>query len=323
MTASPLDAHAAAPAALTAFLRGVERRGAVFAELATGSREAGDAALVASMRAFRTLAAQAPFVEWPRRFWSILLATPRLRDASSDPAWPPAFAVLSKLGSGPRAALLLRLVAGLAEADAAAVLGVARPTYRLALQRALPHRDDGAPDAAAWQALAGAAQAAIRHLSPERLAEIARQREAAIRGQKAPPLAVAPKGSPEGVRPWRLAQAGIAGATALALAATWWWPGGDGREASAHGVQVEPLPPADAPASRYDDDARLLTHRDFDLLLAEEDTPAAVDPGFHAWYAAQLNAARTGEDAEPLPIEDPGIAPVREAGELESADAPR
>lgn len=322
MTPSPPDAPAAAPAALTAFLRGIERRGAVFAELATGSRDAGDAALVAAMRAFRTLAAQAPFAEWPRRFWSILLATPRMRTLPRDPAWPPAFAVLSTLGSGPRVALLLRLVAGLAEADAAAVLGVARPTYRLALQRALPHRDDGAPDPAAWQALAEAAQASIRRLPPERLSEIARQREAAIRGYKAPPLAVAPKDSGQGSGRWRIAQAAVAVATALALAVTWWWPGGDGREAPP-GIAIEPLSPAAAPAATYGADARLLTHRDFDLLLAGEDTPAAADPGFHAWYAAQLAVARPGGDAEPLPTEDADAAPADDVAELESVDAPR
>lgn len=321
MTPNPPDAPAAAPAALTAFLRGIERRGAVFAELATGSRDAGDAALVASMRAFRVLAAQAPFAEWPRKFWSILLATPRLRAAPPDPGWPPAFTVLSTLGSGPRVALLLRLVAGLAEADAAAVLGVARPTYRLALQRALPHRADGTPDAAAWQALAEAAQAAIRRLPPERLSEIARQREAAVLGHKAPPPVRAGKQAHGGAGGWRIAQAGVAVATALALAATWWWPEGDHRQPPP-GVAVEPLPPAEAPASTYGADARLLTHRDFDLLLADEDTPAALDPGFHAWYAAQLAATRAGGDAEPLPIRDADAPAANDVVELESTDAP-
>src|SRR3546814_8370911 len=53
----------------------------------------------------------------------------------------------------PISALLLRLVAGLPEAEAAAVLGVARPTYRLAVQRALPHGEDGQPDTQGWRML--------------------------------------------------------------------------------------------------------------------------------------------------------------------------
>src|SRR3546814_6993786 len=41
----------------------------------------------------------------------------------------------------------------LPEAEAAAVLGVARPTYRLAVQRALPHGEDGQPDTQGWRML--------------------------------------------------------------------------------------------------------------------------------------------------------------------------
>ena len=55
-----------APAALTAFLRGVERRGAVFAQLQVGDAATGDRALVAAMRAFRLPAAKIPFADWPR-----------------------------------------------------------------------------------------------------------------------------------------------------------------------------------------------------------------------------------------------------------------
>ena len=125
-----------APAALTAFLRGVERRGAVFAQLQVGDAATGDRALVAAMRAFRLPAAKIPFADWPRQFWTLLLATPELREQPKAPSWGSGFGALGGIGRGPRAALLLRLVAGLPEAEAAAVLGVARPTYRLALQRA-------------------------------------------------------------------------------------------------------------------------------------------------------------------------------------------
>src|SRR3546814_7005135 len=58
---------ASAPAALTAFLRGVERRGAVFAQLQVGDAATGDRALVAAMRAFRLPAAKIPFADWPRQ----------------------------------------------------------------------------------------------------------------------------------------------------------------------------------------------------------------------------------------------------------------
>jgi len=324
MTASPPDSPAVAPAALAAFLRGIERRAAVFATLLTGSAAVGDVEVAATLRRFHALAGQAPFAEWPRRFWALLLAAPGLRAAPQDPVWPAAFAALSTLGRGPRAALLLRLVAGLADIDAAAVLGVARPTYRLALQRALPHCADGSPDAAAWQALDAAAQAAIRQLPAGRMTELARQREAAIRGERAPPRRVR-AARPPGAARWRSAQWSVVAATVLALAATWWWPAGHGAgDAGADGIRIVALPPAAAPAATYGDDARLVTHPDLELLLADEDTPAAADPGFHAWYAAQLAQLRSGDDAQPLPIGEP-LAPA--IGDVDSAaetaDVPR
>ena len=77
----PLSAAApvsrlAAPAALAAFLRGVERRGAVLAELQAGDAAAGDAALAAAMAGFRAAAADLPMADWPRAFWTRLLAQP-------------------------------------------------------------------------------------------------------------------------------------------------------------------------------------------------------------------------------------------------------
>ncbi|HJR74015.1 MAG TPA: hypothetical protein VJ806_10305, partial [Luteimonas sp.] len=86
MTAPSLSDASGVPAAINAFLRGAERRGAVFAELQCGDAVAGDAALAAAMRAFQANAAKAPMGEWPHRFWSLLLATPRLRQATTLPA---------------------------------------------------------------------------------------------------------------------------------------------------------------------------------------------------------------------------------------------
>src|SRR5690606_13758177 len=75
----PDPAEAAAPTALGAFLRGVERRGLVFAWLLAGSREAGGEALAWALDRFRGEAGRTPFGEWSRRFWSLLLAAPGLR----------------------------------------------------------------------------------------------------------------------------------------------------------------------------------------------------------------------------------------------------
>ena len=53
--ASSDSSSSPAPAALAAFLRGCERRGAVFAELQCGDAERGDIALAAALRAFRAV----------------------------------------------------------------------------------------------------------------------------------------------------------------------------------------------------------------------------------------------------------------------------
>lgn len=285
------------PAALTAFLRGIERRGAAFAQLQVGDAEIGDRALVAAMRAFRLPAARLPIVEWPRQFWTLLLATRELREAPAAAHWGSGFAFFSDLGRGPRAALLLRLVAGLDEVEAAAVLGVARSTYRLALQRALPHLDDGRPDAEAWRMLGESARHAVRDLSVERIAQLARMREAAVLGHKFEASTHAPPRQAVFARARWVVPAMVATgmATAIALAATFFLPATTGEpDADAGRIQVAPLPGADAPKATFDTDAALLTHPDFDLLADGSGDVAARDPGFYAWLAA---GAETAADA--------------------------
>src|SRR5690606_982471 len=112
---TPASSDAGASSALGAFLRGVERRGLVFARLLAGSDAAGDEALAWALERFRVEAGRTAFGDWPRRFWALLLAAPTLRRPPPDPAWGPGLEWLARIGHGPRAALLLRLVAGLAE----------------------------------------------------------------------------------------------------------------------------------------------------------------------------------------------------------------
>ena len=140
MTASSLPLAADALAALAGFLREIERRAAVFAELACGDATRGDAAVEAAVDAFCRAAARGPLPDWTLYFWSLLLASPQLRNPPRDGQWPEPFVRLADMGAGIRSALLLRLVAGLDDAQAADALGIAAPTYALALQRALGDR---------------------------------------------------------------------------------------------------------------------------------------------------------------------------------------
>lgn len=314
----PADpAHATASTALAAFLRGVERRGLVFAWLLSGSRATGGEALDWALQRFRREAGRVAFGDWPRHFWSLLLAAPVLRRPPAEPRWGPGFEWLSGIGHGPRAALLLRLVAGLAESDAAIVLGIARPTYRLGLQRALPHQDDGGADVDAWEALGRAAQELVRTLP----AEVASNPVApdATPGASSPSSDGARRPASRGLR---AALAAVAVLTLLALGLTFWpldrLPAGLD-QVPGH-ILSEALPAAEPPAGRYGEEDALALHPDLALLLDAMDADAAaVDPAFHAWLLVEGEAdADAAEDAAGRP---PAASPPATAPRADSVDA--
>lgn len=307
------------PAALSAFLRGVERRAVLFAQLQSGDPEVGDVALLAAMRAFRNHAASAPMAEWPRRFWTLLVASPGLRQNAPAARWPAALQRLGVLDPPVRAALLARLVAGLAEDDATAVLGLDQPGYRQALTSACPQDADGRPDPQGWRLLAEAAQQQLRELPPDRLARLARLRDNALaRTPAAPPARVPASWVPEPPREsrhwrWALLVLVICGA---AIAATYRWPqmfdlfSAADRSASAGSdpldgpaIVIDALP-SSPPAARYDAAFAQRSHPDFDLLLDAEGEAMAQQADFYAWFAAGRpaeTAATVNADGNPLP----------------------
>lgn len=321
-----------APAALSAFLKGVERRAALFADLQCGDPSATEAALASTLGGFVATATRHPVADWPRRFWSMLLADPTLRAPLPAARWPAAFHRLAQVGRGPRAALLLSLVARLQEDDAAAVLGVAQPTYRLALRRALPVDAEGNPDAATWHGLDHAIRQALAELPPQRLVRLASLREAALAGR---PLAPGPvtqrpwqvhdkrqlRAAP---RPWVLPALWVAmGACVVALVVSFLLPGlfpsalqqqlrngatGD------RPVQESKLADTDPPASRFDDDIALLSHPDFEQLVDTRDAALIDTFDFYAWYAAQLQS----DAATALPLPD-AAEPLPDPSEVETA----
>ena len=318
---------AAVPAALSAFLRGVERRGALFAELQCGDRDTGDTALAAALRAFRNHAGALAMAEWPRRFWSLLVAAPPLRQASVMAHWPPGLQSLAPLGSGARRALLLRLVAGLAEDEAALVLGLDPAAYQQALADACPRDADGQPDALAWRSLAEAIQQQLRDLPPERLARLARLREEAIAGTRheriraaTPTTSRKSTSSPSAHRRWPWVVLVLV-MCALALAASAWWQRGQdapvANDALEQGVQriqdkveIDSAPlPEQAPAARFDATIALLTHPDFELVMDPEEEALARDADFSAWYAAGAEAVVEGAmPAAEAPVTDKASA---------------
>ena len=182
-----LDTAATATAAITGFLRGVERRAALLAELQCGDAEQGDRALAAAIESFAQTASGTPADGWPLAFWTTLLQTPALNAEPLAPFWQGDFAPLARLDFGTRAVLLLRVVVGLDDGQAAALFGVEPAEYKQALQRALPQRADGSLDGEAWLALNDEARFVMQHLPPERVAAIARLRDAAIMTKSAEP----------------------------------------------------------------------------------------------------------------------------------------
>ena len=330
-----LNDAAAAPAALSAFLRGVERRAAVFAELQCGDREVGDSALAAAMRAFRTHAAALPMAGWPQRFWTLLLAAPPLRRNAGQAQWPRTLFILAPLAPLERQALLLRLAAGLAEDQAAGVLGMSEPAYQQALAAACPRDAGGQPDLLAWRSLAEAIQQQLRELPPERLARLARIREDAISGSSLRqtkkhqlPAGRAPVAHIQHRRwPWIML---VLVLCAAALAATWRWPqrpgpslpdpaqtADSGLGVSHADIRSEALP-AQEPASRFDAADYPASHPDFELLMDDEGEASARNADFHAWRVHMRQALPVPESATDV---EAGSTQMQEEGVI-NAPAP-
>ena len=281
----------------------------MLAELSCGDPARGDAAVAAAMRALRRVVARpgagpaaAADPDLHGEFWTLLLAAPPLRRPRPDGHWSAELAVLGALQPGIRAALLLRLVAGLDDAQAGRALRVAPDSIRRAIESARA-RPVGDSRAALWDGVARAIERHIQQLPAERLARLAAAREHALRGNGAPP-----REARAGARWRRTAMIAAACASALAFAATFLpaRPGTDPR------IAVAALPAADPPASTYDDETGLLTHRDFEQLADTRDAALVRELDFYAWYAAQLAAS---DAATPVLMPDAGRpAPSPPAG---------
>jgi hypothetical protein len=293
-----------ASSALSAFLRGIERRAFVFVQVQCGQDELAQAALGRAMRAFREVSAHSPLSTWPAAFWALLLAQAELAEGESD------IPELGALGSGPRAALLLRIVAGLDFAHAASVLGVSEPTYRFALQRALQQLGDAGVSYAVLGALRERLHRQVKTLPAERAESLAELRTRVLQDAPEPAPPAAALRSPW---PRRLACALLA-LLALAFAATF-WPSAP--VLAPGGTQALPVEPAPAPMPAGSD-ADLVTHPDYAQIAAPADEALAADLALLSWLAsgeadAALNAMP--EDAAAAPDATPDDAAVAEASD--------
>ncbi|WP_188663235.1 DUF3106 domain-containing protein [Arenimonas soli] len=291
MPTSPTPSPAPSPA-LAAFLRGIERRAFVFAQVQSGRDDQALESVGRAMRAFRSVSAVTPLSGWPAGFWSLLLAQPEL---SGGQAPEPE---LSHLGAGPRAALLLRLVGGLDFAHAAQVLGVAEPTYRFALQRALQQLGEAGVSYAALGQLRERLHRQVKTLPAQHVEALSGQRGRILRDEDEPVPAPPPPPSPW---PRRVVWALLA-LLAIAFAATFWKPAPPLLPGAVQDLPAE-SPPPEVPASA---DADQVIHPAYAALARPEDAGLAADLAFLSWLAARDGAppeahARAAADGAPMP----------------------
>lgn len=331
MTAASAPVSPTAAGALSAFLRGVERRALVVAELQTGEPARAEQALVAVMRAFAAVASDLPMAQWPPRFWALLAARQALRDTPTG-RWEGGVAHLGELDPLVRLALLLRIGAGLDEDTAARLLDTDVDGYQEALAAACPRDAAGQPDAHGWRVLAEEVQQRIRELPAQRLKELQQpvatgKKEPSSKSWRAPAdeqrsAPVPPRRRPSQQRRWRGPAILLATVLVLLVAGLGWraWQGRtpdapavvpEGAVGDAGPVKVEALD-TDAPnVAAAGTDPMAVEDA---AMLADPDFPLLADADLHAWSAA----------GGPLPVDESQAKPTRSepmAAGLETAAA--
>lgn len=318
MTAVNAPVSSTAAGALSAFLRGVERRALVVAELQCGDPTVAEQALVAVMRAFAGIASDVPMAQWPDRFWILLAHRTPIRMPAAGGLWAPGLAHLPHLAPPARLALLLRVGGGLDEAAAAQILDMPVADYQQALAEACPRDANGHPDAAGWRALAEQVQQRLRELPASRLQQLHQPAPAPAPGKgpaswRAPaPADAAPRRTParrHNRRPvWRGLLILLVTAGVLLGGAAWWKHQGqalapeasvpEGAVSTADPVRVEPLPADDLPVAAPADPAQAASDT---AMLADPDLMLARDADLYAWFAA----------GGPLPVDESQSHPTR------------
>lgn len=267
-------------AAISAFLRGVERRARLLAHVQTGDADASQKAVTVAMRVFTLDADKWPIAQWPLQFWRLLLSTPAMgrQEAGAHSPLPG----ITRLAAAPRAAVLLHLVAALQEPDAAGALGTDVAHYQQRIREALPKNALGQPDLDVWRAWSAAAQRALDKLPDA--ASVASESPAATAPPRHQP-------APNGARPRPLRWLWLA----LALCAAGFIATFFINTQRQHRLQDSWFPnfeqqalPETRPKARFDpNDAAL--DPDQPMLAAPQDLRLALQLPLLAWLSADAN----------------------------------
>lgn len=319
MTAVPAPVSSTAAGALAAFLRGVERRALVVAELQCGDAARAEQTLVAVMRAFAAVASDLPMAQWPTRFWTLLGQRQVLREPVGG-QWQPPLAALGEMAPLPRLALLLRVGGSLDEGIAMRVLDQDEAGYQHLLADACPRDVHGQPDASAWRQLAEQVQGRIRDLPAKRLQQL-QQPAAAVASTEAPTTswrapqrderapAHGKRRRPNARPRWRGPLILLVTVAVLLVAALGWrhWQGHsfgsdvplpEGVVGEAGPVTVEALPPSTVNVPPV---ATPVQAADDATMLGDRDYPLVADADLYAWTAA----------GGPLPVDESQSKPSR------------
>ncbi len=312
--------------AVSAFLRGLERRARLFATVQSGAEDAGARATSVVARVFAGDAARWPMARWPVQYWRLLLATPQLRmvEGARSTRLLPAIAALPLAARTP---VLLQLVSGLDEAAITQVLGEPVAAWQGRIRDALPADATGQPDLEAWRAW----QVEVKQALAAPVAPATSAAAPASPATPSPaPARVADPGRHRHV-PWLWI--GVAACVAAFAAAFFLHPvGRDVVQRWLSPIKREALPPADAPAARYDA-ADLRLHPDRALLEAPGELALARALPLLAWLQAtapvELPAAvdaaaptapmADAPDAAPRRMLQWDRLPARERGERRAA----
>jgi hypothetical protein len=273
---------------MQAFRRGIDRRAYVLARAQCGDNGLLQSALSAVDSAFNAEYAELPISQWPIRFWTLLLSRKELAQGQSP--WP----ALASISHGPRAALLLRLVAGLDFSHAAQVLNISETTYRFALERGLEQLHAAGFNFEELERLRDSFFEEVKQLPTELIQT--RERPAVV---ITPSLAVAAEPEPEIKKtrlwPWLLLL------TVLALGGlAWWWS----TQLSSETLIANPVALTDVQTA--------VTHPDYDVIANPDIQAQAEDLAFLSWIAAGapeenfevLKSGEISKPQDPVPDED-------------------
>lgn len=271
--------------ALTAFLHGIEARAWVFALCQGGEPQRADQALAGAEREFVARAGSLPLARWPLQFWAALLRQPGLL-APLDPELD-----LSRLEPGPRAALLLRLLASLDVPHAAEALGVSVRAYEAALGQALAapgHPDNWLPNLreqlhALAHELPAPTRAHLDAIRSEVLAEAASGARTAAH-TPAPAQVVSAQPTPHAAPRWPWFGLGML-LLALLLSLVLPLPG------RLKPGESERLPAEAVPPPPELSDTVVVTHPDFAQLAEPELEAITRDLAFLSWLSANRVSA--------------------------------